>query len=69
MDNQSLTITEKKLVYCVYELSLRGYAPSDSCLVQILKGNSCNGRPTSCADQLTIALTDALQQPKAATVN
>ena len=41
VDNQSLTITEKKLVYCVYELSLRGYAPSDSCLVQILKGNSC----------------------------
>ena len=41
VENLSLTITEKKLVYCVYELSLRGYAPSDSCLVQILRGDPC----------------------------
>ena len=27
-----------------------------------LKGNSCGGRPTSCADQLALALSEALGQ-------
>lgn len=29
--------------------------------VQILKGNDCNGRGTSCADQLAIAVEKALE--------
>jgi len=31
-------------------------------IIRKLKGNSCGGRPTSCADQLTKALEEALQQ-------
>lgn len=34
-----------------------------------LKGNTCNGRPTSCADQLTQALEAALAREAAATAN
>ena len=30
--------------------------------VNILKGNDCKGRGTSCADQLAIAVEDALKQ-------
>lgn len=30
--------------------------------VRILKGNDCNGRGTSCADQLAIAVEAALEQ-------
>ena len=29
-------------------------------VAEILKGNDCNGRGTSCADQFSIALTEAL---------
>lgn len=29
-------------------------------LVQKLKGNSCGGRPTSCADQLACAVSEAM---------
>ena len=32
-------------------------------VIDILKGNTCGFRPTSCADQLTIALEQALQNP------
>ncbi len=31
-------------------------------VVQILTGNTCGPRPTSCADQLTIALSQAQEQ-------
>ncbi len=30
--------------------------------VKILKGNDCGGRGTSCADQLAIAVEEALRQ-------
>ena len=30
-------------------------------IISILEGNSCGGRPTSCADQLTKALKAALE--------
>ena len=30
-------------------------------IISILEGNSCGGRPTSCADQLTRALKAALE--------
>lgn len=33
--------------------------------VRTLKGNDCNGRGTSCADQLAIAIERALQQETA----
>ena len=33
-------------------------------LVQILKGNTCGFRNTSCADQLAIAVSNALEQNK-----
>ena len=32
--------------------------------VNILKGNTCGPRPTSCADQLTLALIEALKDAK-----
>ena len=34
-------------------------------VISKLAGNTCNGRPTSCADQLTIALEDALKREAA----
>ena len=33
-------------------------------IVQILKGNTCGFRNTSCADQLAIAVSNALEQNK-----
>lgn len=30
--------------------------------IALLKGNTCGNKPTSCADQLAIALEDALQR-------
>lgn len=33
-------------------------------IIPILQGNTCGPRPTSCADQLTKALTEALNQNK-----
>lgn len=30
-----------------------------------LRGNTCNNRPTSCADQLAIAVTEAVEAEKA----
>lgn len=35
-------------------------------VAKILKGNDCGGRGTSCADQLSIALTAALKEANAA---
>lgn len=32
-------------------------------IISMLKGNDCGGRGTSCADQLAIALEQALAQP------
>ncbi len=34
-------------------------------VAEILKGNDCNGRGTSCADQFSMALTEALGKLKA----
>lgn len=34
-------------------------------IVELLAGNDCNGRGTSCADQLTIALKQAQEQARA----
>lgn len=34
-------------------------------IVDILKGNTCGPRPTSCADQLTYALTEAAEKARA----
>ena len=34
-------------------------------IVDILKGNTCGPRPTSCADQLTHALTEAAEKARA----
>lgn len=34
-------------------------------IVLLLEGNDCNGRGTSCADQLTIALRKAQEQARA----
>ena len=34
-------------------------------LVEVLKGNDCGGRGTSCADQLAIAVEQALAQTSA----
>lgn len=39
--------------------------PADQ-VIGTLAGNTCNGRPTSCADQLTRALADALEHEGAA---
>ena len=33
-------------------------------VIKLLKGNTCGGKPTSCADQLTKALEQALQTEK-----
>ena len=35
-------------------------------VIEVLAGNPCNGRDTSCADQLTRALADALARERAA---
>lgn len=35
---------------------------SASEISQILKGNTCGPRPTSCADQLSIALSNAINE-------
>lgn len=34
-------------------------------IVDLLAGNDCNGRGTSCADQLTVALREAQEQARA----
>lgn len=34
-------------------------------IVELLAGNDCNGRGTSCADQLTIALREAQEAARA----
>ncbi|MDY2777469.1 MAG: TIGR03905 family TSCPD domain-containing protein [Collinsella sp.] len=34
-------------------------------VVSILEGNTCGRRPTSCADQLTIGLREAVQKVRA----
>lgn len=39
---------------------LEGHEASEA--IRILKGNDCGGRGTSCADQLSLALEEALQQ-------
>lgn len=35
-------------------------------IVELLQGNTCGPRPTSCADQLTLALREAAAQAEAA---
>lgn len=37
--------------------------------VQLLKGNDCAGKGTSCADQLAVALEQALRHEKAKAIN
>lgn len=34
--------------------------------IRLLKGNDCGGRGTSCADQLALALEEALEEEKSA---
>ena len=31
-------------------------------IAEVLKGNTCGGKPTSCADQFAIAITEALSE-------
>ena len=33
-------------------------------VIKLLKGNTCGGKPTSCADQLTKALEEALKSER-----
>ena len=33
-------------------------------VIKLLKGNTCGGKPTSCADQLTKALEEAINKEK-----
>ena len=33
-------------------------------VIKLLKGNTCGGKPTSCADQLTKALEEAIEKEK-----
>lgn len=48
-------------------LLVKGQSVDKIC--ELLAGNTCGARPTSCADQMTIGLREAQAQAQAATVS